>query len=40
MSRIEFIINTLGVIPCDKNEISSLSILETEEQCEGVDEYE
>ena len=40
MSKIEFIMNTLGVIPCDKNELSMLSILETEEYCKGVQEYE
>ena len=40
MSKIEFIINTLGVIPCDKNEINMLSVLEKEEKCEGVQEYE
>ena len=28
--------NTLGIIPCDEDELSMLSILETEEYCEGV----
>lgn len=33
-------INELGVILCNEEELKELSLLEKEEQCEGVQVYE
>lgn len=40
MSRIENIVNTLGVITCNEDELKILSVLEVEETVEGVQDYE
>lgn len=40
MTRIEMIMNKLGIIPYTKIELNELSIIEQEEHCEECQNYE
>lgn len=40
MDTVEKLINAQGIILCNEIELDGLSVLETEEQCEGEQVYE